>query len=251
MAPASAPRRCFCRRTAEGALGTLGRQALHAHILSVKASQQAANSCGSNWNCDTTLLVRVQALAGWSGRSWRKKRRRAISKDLPTPGFSTVHWYRDQPRYRVHLMLFPFRSPDSNRVCCGCDKELVPSAQGKRRRHSPAAPAGAHRQMEGAKNGPDCCTAHFVGRTRSHPVLRRNQAVPDAGNRRKNRRRRSAGREHGDRDAAHRLVTSHLRLVAKIAMGDRGHGWLISEVISEGNVGLDAGGQTLRARQGF
>src|SRR5262249_62290237 len=45
-------------------------------------------------------------------------------------------------------------------------------------------------------------------------------------------------REHGGRDAAHRLVTSHLRLVAKIAMGYRGYGLPISEVISEGNVGL-------------
>ena len=47
-----------------------------------------------------------------------------------------------------------------------------------------------------------------------------------------------AYREHGDRDAAHRLVTSHLRLVAKIAMGYRGYGLPIGEVISEGNVGL-------------
>jgi RNA polymerase sigma-32 factor len=45
-------------------------------------------------------------------------------------------------------------------------------------------------------------------------------------------------KEHGDRDAAHRLVTSHLRLVAKIAMGYRGYGLPIGEVISEGNVGL-------------
>ena len=45
-------------------------------------------------------------------------------------------------------------------------------------------------------------------------------------------------REHGDREAAHKLVTSHLRLVAKIAMGYRGYGLPISEVISEGNVGL-------------
>jgi len=45
-------------------------------------------------------------------------------------------------------------------------------------------------------------------------------------------------REHGDRQAAHRLVTSHLRLVAKIAMGYRGYGLPISEVVSEGNVGL-------------
>ncbi len=45
-------------------------------------------------------------------------------------------------------------------------------------------------------------------------------------------------REHGDRDAAHELVTSHLRLVARIAMGYRGYGLPIGEVISEGNVGL-------------
>jgi RNA polymerase sigma-32 factor len=45
-------------------------------------------------------------------------------------------------------------------------------------------------------------------------------------------------REHGDTDAAHQLVTSHLRLVAKIAMGYRGYGLPISELISEGNVGM-------------
>ena len=45
-------------------------------------------------------------------------------------------------------------------------------------------------------------------------------------------------RGDGDREAAHKLVTSHLRLVAKIAMGYRGYGLPISEVISEGNVGL-------------
>ncbi len=45
-------------------------------------------------------------------------------------------------------------------------------------------------------------------------------------------------REHGNRDAAHELVTSHLRLVARIAMGYRGYGLPIGEVISEGNVGL-------------
>src|SRR5215470_4640546 len=44
--------------------------------------------------------------------------------------------------------------------------------------------------------------------------------------------------EHGDSQAAHQLVTSHLRLVAKIAMGYRGYGLPIGEVISEGNVGL-------------
>lgn len=45
-------------------------------------------------------------------------------------------------------------------------------------------------------------------------------------------------KEHGDVEAAHKLVTSHLRLVAKIAMGYRGYGLPMSEIISEGNVGL-------------
>jgi RNA polymerase sigma-32 factor len=45
-------------------------------------------------------------------------------------------------------------------------------------------------------------------------------------------------REHGDRDAAHSLVNSHLRYVAKLAFGYRGYGLPIGEVISEGNVGL-------------
>lgn len=45
-------------------------------------------------------------------------------------------------------------------------------------------------------------------------------------------------REHEDTKAAHRLVTSHLRLVAKIAMGYRGYGLPVSELISEGNVGM-------------
>src|SRR6201986_1932856 len=45
-------------------------------------------------------------------------------------------------------------------------------------------------------------------------------------------------KEHEDPEAAHRLVTSHLRLVAKIAMGYRGYGLPLSELISEGNVGM-------------
>jgi RNA polymerase sigma-32 factor len=58
-------------------------------------------------------------------------------------------------------------------------------------------------------------------------------------------------REHGDRIAAHRLVTSHLRLVAKIAMGYRGYGLPISEVISEGNVGLMQAVKRFEPEKGF
>ncbi|MBM6593033.1 RNA polymerase sigma factor RpoH [Microvirga pudoricolor] len=58
-------------------------------------------------------------------------------------------------------------------------------------------------------------------------------------------------REHGDRDAAHRLVTSHLRLVAKIAMGYRGYGLPIGEVVSEGNVGLMQAVKRFEPDKGF
>jgi RNA polymerase sigma-32 factor len=58
-------------------------------------------------------------------------------------------------------------------------------------------------------------------------------------------------REHSDREAANRLVTSHLRLVAKIAMGYRGYGLPISEVISEGNVGLMQGVKRFDPDKGF
>ena len=58
-------------------------------------------------------------------------------------------------------------------------------------------------------------------------------------------------REHDDTQAAHKLVTSHLRLVAKIAMGYRGYGLPISEVISEGNVGLMQAVKRFEPEKGF
>ncbi|HZK98604.1 MAG TPA: RNA polymerase sigma factor RpoH [Caulobacteraceae bacterium] len=58
-------------------------------------------------------------------------------------------------------------------------------------------------------------------------------------------------REHEDPAAAHRLVTSHLRLVAKIAMGYRGYGLPIGEVISEGNVGLMQAVKKFEPDRGF
>jgi RNA polymerase sigma-32 factor len=57
--------------------------------------------------------------------------------------------------------------------------------------------------------------------------------------------------EHGDRNAAHQLVTSHLRLVAKIAMGYRGYGLPIGEVVSEGNVGLMQAVKKFDPERGF
>ncbi|MBX3488957.1 MAG: RNA polymerase sigma factor RpoH [Parvibaculum sp.] len=58
-------------------------------------------------------------------------------------------------------------------------------------------------------------------------------------------------REHEDAEAAHQLVTSHLRLVAKIAMGYRGYGLPIGEVISEGNVGLMQAVKRFEPERGF
>jgi RNA polymerase sigma-32 factor len=58
-------------------------------------------------------------------------------------------------------------------------------------------------------------------------------------------------REHNDPEAAHKLVTSHLRLVAKIAMGYRGYGLPIGEVISEGNVGLMQAVKKFEPDKGF
>ena len=58
-------------------------------------------------------------------------------------------------------------------------------------------------------------------------------------------------REHDDTEAAHRLVTSHLRLVAKIAMGYRGYGLPINEVIAEGNIGLMQAVKRFEPERGF
>ncbi len=58
-------------------------------------------------------------------------------------------------------------------------------------------------------------------------------------------------REHDDVDAAHKLVTSHLRLVAKIAMGYRGYGLPVAELISEGNVGMMQAVKRFDPERGF
>ncbi len=60
-----------------------------------------------------------------------------------------------------------------------------------------------------------------------------------------------AWKEHGDTDAAQKLITSHLRLVAKIAMGYRGYGLPTNEIISEGNVGLMQAVKRFEPEKGF
>ena len=83
--------------------------------------------------------------------------------------------------------------------------------------------------------------AHYLQEIRKFPMLEPQQEYMLA----------KSWREHGDRDAAHKLVTSHLRLVAKIAMGYRGYGLPISEVISEGNVGLMQAVKRFEPEKGF
>jgi RNA polymerase sigma-32 factor len=83
--------------------------------------------------------------------------------------------------------------------------------------------------------------AGYLGQIRRFPMLEPQEEYVLA----------KSWREHGDREAAHRLVTSHLRLVAKIAMGYRGYGLPISEVISEGNVGLMQGVKRFEPDKGF
>ena len=83
--------------------------------------------------------------------------------------------------------------------------------------------------------------SRYLDEIRRFPMLEPNQEYMLA----------KSWREHGDRDAAHQLVTSHLRLVAKIAMGYRGYGLPISEVISEGNVGLMQAVKRFEPERGF
>src|SRR5260370_42360771 len=82
---------------------------------------------------------------------------------------------------------------------------------------------------------------HYLEEIRQFPMLGPQQEYMLA----------KSWREHGDCDAAHTLVTSHLRLVAKIAMGYRGYGLPISEAISEGNFGLVQAVERFEPENGF
>ena len=82
---------------------------------------------------------------------------------------------------------------------------------------------------------------HYLEEIRRFPMLERQEEYMLA----------KRWREHGDRDAAHKLVTSHLRLVTKIARDYRGYGLPISEAISEGNVGLMQAVERFEPEKGF
>jgi RNA polymerase sigma-32 factor len=77
-------------------------------------------------------------------------------------------------------------------------------------------------------SSPELSLSRYLAEIRKFPMLEKDEEFMLA----------QRWREHQDPEAAHRLVTSHLRLVAKMAMGYRGYGLPIGEVISEGNVGL-------------
>jgi RNA polymerase sigma-32 factor len=88
---------------------------------------------------------------------------------------------------------------------------------------------------------PDGGLSRYLTEIRKFPMLTKDEEFMLA----------KAWREHEDSEAAHRLVTSHLRLVAKIAMGYRGYGLPIGEVISEGNVGLMQAVKKFEPDKGF
>jgi RNA polymerase sigma-32 factor len=83
--------------------------------------------------------------------------------------------------------------------------------------------------------------SHFLQEIRKFPLLTADQEYMLA----------KRWRDHGDEGAAHKLVTSHLRLVAKIAMGYRGYGLPLSELISEGNVGMTQAVKRFDPDRGF
>ena len=88
---------------------------------------------------------------------------------------------------------------------------------------------------------PEGGLSRYLAEIRNFPMLEPNEEYMLA----------KRWREHEDSSAAHRLVTSHLRLVAKIAMGYRGYGLPINEVISEGNVGLMQAVKRFEPDKGF
>ncbi len=83
--------------------------------------------------------------------------------------------------------------------------------------------------------------SQYLQEIRKFPMLEPNQEFMLA----------KAWREHEDTDAAHQLVTSHLRLVAKIAMGYRGYGLPLSELIAEGNIGMMQAVKRFEPDKGF
>lgn len=88
---------------------------------------------------------------------------------------------------------------------------------------------------------PEGSLSQYLQDIRKFPMLEANQEYMLA----------KAWTEHEDKDAAHQLVTSHLRLVAKIAMGYRGYGLPVADLVSEGNVGMMQAVKRFDPEKGF
>ncbi|MBM3508238.1 MAG: RNA polymerase sigma factor RpoH [Alphaproteobacteria bacterium] len=88
---------------------------------------------------------------------------------------------------------------------------------------------------------PDTNLSHYLQEIRKFPMLEQQEEYMLA----------KRWREHGDVDAAHQMVTSHLRLVAKIAMGYRGYGLPLADLIAEGNVGMMQAVKRFDPERGF
>jgi RNA polymerase sigma-32 factor len=88
---------------------------------------------------------------------------------------------------------------------------------------------------------PETSLSRYLQEIRKFPMLELEQEYMLA----------KSWRDHGDTDAAHQLVTSHLRLVAKIAMGYRGYGLPLGELIAEGNVGMMQAVKRFDPERGF
>ncbi|MBC8240688.1 MAG: RNA polymerase factor sigma-32, partial [Alphaproteobacteria bacterium] len=88
---------------------------------------------------------------------------------------------------------------------------------------------------------PEASLSRYLQDIRKYPMLPHEEEYMLA----------KAWRDHDDRDAAHKMVTSHLRLVAKIAMGYRGYGLPVAELIAEGNIGLMQAVKRFEPERGF
>ena len=88
---------------------------------------------------------------------------------------------------------------------------------------------------------PEASLSRYLQDIRKYPMLPHEEEYMLA----------QAWRKHGDREAAHKMVTSHLRLVAKIAMGYRGYGLPVAELIAEGNIGLMQAVKKFEPERGF
>ena len=88
---------------------------------------------------------------------------------------------------------------------------------------------------------PEASLSRYLQDIRKYPMLSHEEEYMLA----------QAWREHDDREAAHKMVTSHLRLVAKIAMGYRGYGLPVAELIAEGNIGLMQAVKRFEPERGF